>query len=272
MSRSTDDIFATLEDNQVKISTMKASRFVKPFEADVDRWERTLSHILEVTEMLLTVQRQWMYLEVRYYFYSLLKELIVTSLFSIDSLILFVSMLYWVRVYDSNSEFTVVSILLTVEHFPRRRYQKAAARGVDQVWHCQRQLESYHDETVQDEECFTRCPPTGLASDWLIHLHLWLIIMIGRLVEMLAECYRNQMLCYVMKACWSSWTQWTATWRPFRSLSTCIWKLRGKYSPASTSSPTTICSRFSDSRRIPSRCSLTSRNVSTTSRILPWAR
>ena len=43
---------------------MKASRFVKAFEQEVDRWERTLSHILEVIEMLLTVQRQWMYLEV----------------------------------------------------------------------------------------------------------------------------------------------------------------------------------------------------------------
>ena len=42
---------------------MKASRFVKAFEVEVDRWERTLSHILEVIEMLLTVQRQWMYLE-----------------------------------------------------------------------------------------------------------------------------------------------------------------------------------------------------------------
>lgn len=44
---------------------MKASRFVKPFEKDVDRWERCLSLILEVIELLLTVQRQWMYLEVR---------------------------------------------------------------------------------------------------------------------------------------------------------------------------------------------------------------
>lgn len=42
---------------------MKASRFVKPFEEAVDRWERDLSHIMEVVEMLLTVQRQWMYLE-----------------------------------------------------------------------------------------------------------------------------------------------------------------------------------------------------------------
>ena len=43
---------------------MKASRYVKPFEQDVDKWERTLSLIMEVVEMILTVQRQWMYLEV----------------------------------------------------------------------------------------------------------------------------------------------------------------------------------------------------------------
>ena len=30
----------------------------------MDKWERTLSLILEVVEMILTVQRQWMYLEV----------------------------------------------------------------------------------------------------------------------------------------------------------------------------------------------------------------
>jgi len=61
--RGSDEIYQLLEDNQVTLSTMKASRFVKPFEADVDHWERTLSLILEVVEMLLTVQRQWMYLE-----------------------------------------------------------------------------------------------------------------------------------------------------------------------------------------------------------------
>ena len=47
----------------MSLSTMKASRYVKAFESEVDRWERTLSHILECTEMILTVQRQWMYLE-----------------------------------------------------------------------------------------------------------------------------------------------------------------------------------------------------------------
>ncbi|KAH0626110.1 hypothetical protein JD844_000881 [Phrynosoma platyrhinos] len=61
--RGTEDVFQALEDNQVALSTMKASRFVKPFEKDVDRWERCLSLILEVIEMMLVVQRQWMYME-----------------------------------------------------------------------------------------------------------------------------------------------------------------------------------------------------------------
>ncbi|KAM5307672.1 dynein axonemal heavy chain 2 [Glossophaga mutica] len=61
--RGTEEVFQALEDNQVAISTMKASRFVKAFEKEVDHWERCLSLILEVIEMLLTVQRQWMYLE-----------------------------------------------------------------------------------------------------------------------------------------------------------------------------------------------------------------
>lgn len=63
--RGTEEIFQALEDNQVALSTMKASRFVKAFEKEVDHWERCLSLILEVVEMVLTVQRQWMYLEVR---------------------------------------------------------------------------------------------------------------------------------------------------------------------------------------------------------------
>lgn len=64
LNRTAEEIFQALEDNQVKLSTMKASRFVKAFEQEVDRWERTLSHIMESVETLLTVQRQWMYLEV----------------------------------------------------------------------------------------------------------------------------------------------------------------------------------------------------------------
>ena len=64
MRRSTDEIFNSLEENQVALGTMKASRFVKPFAQEVDKWERLLSQILEVTEMLLLVQRLWLYMEV----------------------------------------------------------------------------------------------------------------------------------------------------------------------------------------------------------------
>jgi len=52
----------------VTLSTMKASRFVKAFEKTVDLWERSLSMIMECIEMTLTVQRQWMYLEVIIFF------------------------------------------------------------------------------------------------------------------------------------------------------------------------------------------------------------
>ena len=62
--RAVDEVFQLLDDNQVTLSTMKASRYVKAFEKEVDHWERTLSLILEVIEMTLQVQRQWMYLEV----------------------------------------------------------------------------------------------------------------------------------------------------------------------------------------------------------------
>lgn len=61
--KAPDDLFTQLEDNQVTLGTMKASRFVKAFEKTVDYWERALSLIMETIEMILQVQRQWMYLE-----------------------------------------------------------------------------------------------------------------------------------------------------------------------------------------------------------------
>lgn len=64
LCRATEELFQILEDNQMTLSTMKASRYVKAFDKEVDKWERTLSHILEVIEMILQVQKQWMYLEV----------------------------------------------------------------------------------------------------------------------------------------------------------------------------------------------------------------
>ena len=61
--RSTEDLFAFLEDDQVAISTMKASKFYHVFKENLDLWDHNLSHASEVVEMMLTVQRQWMYLE-----------------------------------------------------------------------------------------------------------------------------------------------------------------------------------------------------------------
>ena len=61
--RSTEDIFAALEDNTVMLSTMKASKFFVVFEKDITHWEQTLSAVTEVIEMVQQVQRSWMYLE-----------------------------------------------------------------------------------------------------------------------------------------------------------------------------------------------------------------
>ncbi|CAF4537848.1 unnamed protein product, partial [Rotaria magnacalcarata] len=61
-----EEINKAIEDNQISLSTFKASRFIKPFSREVDKWERDISHVLEVTELWLTVQRQWLYLEVNF--------------------------------------------------------------------------------------------------------------------------------------------------------------------------------------------------------------
>ncbi|OAF69166.1 Axonemal beta dynein heavy chain 2 [Intoshia linei] len=60
---SSENIFMQLEDNQFKLSAMKSSLYVKPFEVKVDEWERLLSSVLETIELMLVVQRQWIYLE-----------------------------------------------------------------------------------------------------------------------------------------------------------------------------------------------------------------
>ena len=98
--RPSDELFQQLDDNQVTLSTMKASRFVKAFEEDVDHWERTLSLILEVIEMILQVQRQWMYLEVRK---------------------------MYMYMYNNN---VLYGDALSLEYFYWRRHQEAATKGI----------------------------------------------------------------------------------------------------------------------------------------------
>jgi hypothetical protein len=54
--RSTEDIFAALEDNGVTLSTMKASKHHLVFEEQVAHWERTLALTSETVEMVLQVR------------------------------------------------------------------------------------------------------------------------------------------------------------------------------------------------------------------------
>ncbi|KAJ1520022.1 hypothetical protein ONE63_004252 [Megalurothrips usitatus] len=61
--RGIDNIFQTLEEHQVALSSMKSTKYVEPFIEQVDHWEKALSLILEVLETTLAVQRQWLYLE-----------------------------------------------------------------------------------------------------------------------------------------------------------------------------------------------------------------
>ena len=61
--KSTDDLYQVLEDDAVSLSTMKASKFYGSFKSKIDFWESGLSLVSEVVDMLLTVQRKWMYLE-----------------------------------------------------------------------------------------------------------------------------------------------------------------------------------------------------------------
>lgn len=54
--RSTEDVFAALEDNGVTLSTMKASKYYLVFEQQVGHWERTLALASETVEMVLQVR------------------------------------------------------------------------------------------------------------------------------------------------------------------------------------------------------------------------
>ena len=58
-----EDITALLEDNAMNLQSMTASKFVQPFIEQVQKWEKSLSHISEVTDIWMLVQRRWMYLE-----------------------------------------------------------------------------------------------------------------------------------------------------------------------------------------------------------------
>ncbi|XP_017886409.1 dynein heavy chain 2, axonemal [Ceratina calcarata] len=61
--KSIDAIVQCLEEHQVQLSAMKATRFVEPFAEEVDHWERSLSTVGEVLETTLVIQRGYMYMD-----------------------------------------------------------------------------------------------------------------------------------------------------------------------------------------------------------------
>ena len=58
-----DDIQAVLDDSIVKTQAIRSSPFSKPFEAEVQDWERKLLYMQDFVDYSLSLQRAWMALE-----------------------------------------------------------------------------------------------------------------------------------------------------------------------------------------------------------------
>jgi dynein heavy chain, axonemal len=56
--RSTEEVFRRLDEHIVALSSMKASRYYATFQAEVSRWEKSLSRVSDTLEALLEVRCQ----------------------------------------------------------------------------------------------------------------------------------------------------------------------------------------------------------------------
>mmetsp|Transcript_44767 Transcript_44767/g.87731 ORF Transcript_44767/g.87731 Transcript_44767/m.87731 type:complete len:3997 (-) Transcript_44767:184-12174(-) len=58
-----EEVMASLEDNQVSLQTMLASRYIATIQSEVEVWDKKLANLSEIIDEWLTCQRNWMYLE-----------------------------------------------------------------------------------------------------------------------------------------------------------------------------------------------------------------
>ncbi|CAE8676112.1 unnamed protein product, partial [Polarella glacialis] len=63
LMRLKDEDIETLEENQVHVQNMFASRFLNAFETEVIGWQKTLANVSETTTLLSEVLRTWDFLE-----------------------------------------------------------------------------------------------------------------------------------------------------------------------------------------------------------------
>eukprot|EP01028_Stygiella_incarcerata_P003513 TRINITY_DN1708_c0_g1_i1.p1 TRINITY_DN1708_c0_g1~~TRINITY_DN1708_c0_g1_i1.p1 ORF type:complete len:4499 (-),score=1316.34 TRINITY_DN1708_c0_g1_i1:2775-16271(-) len=61
--RVSEDLVETLEDNQVQLQNMSASKYIAIFEDDVEEWLKTLGSVDTVISLFMEVQHTWAYLE-----------------------------------------------------------------------------------------------------------------------------------------------------------------------------------------------------------------
>lgn len=59
----TEEIIETLEDHQVQLQNMSASKYIAIFQEEVELWQRKLSSVDSVIALFVDVQRTWAYLE-----------------------------------------------------------------------------------------------------------------------------------------------------------------------------------------------------------------
>ena len=63
MIKLSEEDFETLEDHQVQVQNMMGSRYLKTFEKQVMSWQKNLSSVSDVVQIMAEIQRTWAYLE-----------------------------------------------------------------------------------------------------------------------------------------------------------------------------------------------------------------